>query len=121
MELYFTCYLSDGTEVELVEGGRSKCVTSANVKEYVSLVQERRLRETEKQTQAIRRGLASIVTLDVRDHSSTLEPGSNSRVYRLCRCSRGSSSRNSSAERPRYSLILVSLSFLSLFFLSIYM
>eukprot|EP01119_Soliformovum_irregulare_P020806 TRINITY_DN6796_c0_g1_i1.p1 TRINITY_DN6796_c0_g1~~TRINITY_DN6796_c0_g1_i1.p1 ORF type:complete len:3271 (-),score=955.48 TRINITY_DN6796_c0_g1_i1:39-9716(-) len=59
----FTTKLSDNTEVELIPNGRNTSVNQSNVKEYIRLVEQRRLNECQKQIAAIRKGLGSIVPL----------------------------------------------------------
>jgi E3 ubiquitin-protein ligase HERC1 len=61
----FTTSLSDGSKVELVPDGEKKSVTFDNRLEYVNLVKYRRLNESRAQVQAIRRGLGTMVPLDV--------------------------------------------------------
>ncbi|KAL6048683.1 Ovarian tumor-like cysteine protease [Balamuthia mandrillaris] len=57
----FTTVLSDGSKVELKEGGEDIDVTL----EYVELVTACRLSESKAQIEAIRRGLSSLIPLDV--------------------------------------------------------
>jgi len=61
----FTTKLSDGTLVELKEQGEDQLVTVANRREYVRLVVAARLVESQAQVEAIRRGLAQIVPLQL--------------------------------------------------------
>ena len=44
----FVTLLSNGLQVELVPGGRSKKVTKENLKEYIQLVVSKRLNESQK-------------------------------------------------------------------------
>lgn len=55
-EKFVTC-LSDGTEVELVKGGKNKLVTFDLRFEYCQLVEEVRLQEFKKQSEALRQGI----------------------------------------------------------------
>ena len=57
--------VADGTEVELVSGGKSKPVTMANRNEWVDLVVQTRLYESKRQVDAIRRGLSAVVPLQL--------------------------------------------------------
>lgn len=60
----FTTALSDGSKVELKEGGKDIDVTYENRLEYVNLVRQRRLVESRAQVAAMRRGLAAMVPID---------------------------------------------------------
>eukprot|EP00331_Platyophrya_macrostoma_P025521 CAMPEP_0176435218 /NCGR_PEP_ID=MMETSP0127-20121128/17175_1 /TAXON_ID=938130 /ORGANISM="Platyophrya macrostoma, Strain WH" /LENGTH=834 /DNA_ID=CAMNT_0017818171 /DNA_START=562 /DNA_END=3067 /DNA_ORIENTATION=+ len=57
----FVTTLSDGSEVELIPGGRSKIVTFDARVEWAELVEKFRLNEFKKQAEAIRKGLCLIV------------------------------------------------------------
>eukprot|EP01017_Pseudomicrothorax_dubius_P038535 TRINITY_DN578_c0_g2_i1.p1 TRINITY_DN578_c0_g2~~TRINITY_DN578_c0_g2_i1.p1 ORF type:complete len:332 (+),score=91.58 TRINITY_DN578_c0_g2_i1:84-998(+) len=57
----FVTYLSDGSEYELVPGGKSILVTFERRAEYAELVEKVRLEESRKQAEAIRKGLTLIV------------------------------------------------------------
>eukprot|EP01062_Namystynia_karyoxenos_P063113 TRINITY_DN55934_c0_g1_i1.p1 TRINITY_DN55934_c0_g1~~TRINITY_DN55934_c0_g1_i1.p1 ORF type:complete len:1846 (+),score=599.58 TRINITY_DN55934_c0_g1_i1:433-5538(+) len=57
----FSTQLSDGTTVELYPGGADVAVTFDTRDEYASLVARTRLRESERQIQAIRRGLCAVI------------------------------------------------------------
>eukprot|EP01065_Artemidia_motanka_P041975 TRINITY_DN5535_c0_g3_i1.p1 TRINITY_DN5535_c0_g3~~TRINITY_DN5535_c0_g3_i1.p1 ORF type:complete len:2316 (+),score=648.89 TRINITY_DN5535_c0_g3_i1:54-7001(+) len=57
----FSTQLSDGTTVELFPGGASELVTFERRLEYVDLVGKVRLHESERQIQAMRRGLCSVI------------------------------------------------------------
>jgi len=59
----FTTMLSDGTRVELVEGGASTPVTFANKDEFVARVIRARLYECETQARAMRKGFNDVVPL----------------------------------------------------------
>lgn len=59
----FAVLLSDGTLAELVPGGRFIAVTLHNRLEFFNLAVQRRLRESTRQVDAIREGLASVVPL----------------------------------------------------------
>lgn len=59
----FTTMLSNGKRVELVEGGAKKPVTFANRKQFVDLVIQTRLRESDAQTRAMRKGFNDVVPL----------------------------------------------------------
>ncbi len=73
INITFTTKLSDGSEVELIPNGKKIRVDADNVEEYVRLVEERRLRECERQVAAIRKGLATVVPIKVI-HFSFLVP-----------------------------------------------
>eukprot|EP01017_Pseudomicrothorax_dubius_P015074 TRINITY_DN1752_c0_g1_i12.p1 TRINITY_DN1752_c0_g1~~TRINITY_DN1752_c0_g1_i12.p1 ORF type:complete len:201 (+),score=65.99 TRINITY_DN1752_c0_g1_i12:49-603(+) len=57
----FVTFLSDGTEKELISGGRNVLVTFDKRQEYAELVEKARLAESVKQAEAIRKGLIMIV------------------------------------------------------------
>jgi len=61
----FTTFLSDKTKVPLIPGGENIKVTFENRHEYIKLVEKVRLNESEVQIQAIRRGIADIVPLQL--------------------------------------------------------
>ena len=63
--LTFTTMASDGREVELVPGGREQTVTWHNRLEYCQLVEQYRLSELSLQTAAIRKGLGTIVPIQL--------------------------------------------------------
>ena len=56
----FVTTISDGTEVELVPGGRNRILTKENASEYVQLVMEKRLNEADKQIKAIKAGIGMV-------------------------------------------------------------
>jgi len=56
---FVTC-LSDGTEIELVPGGKNKIITKENAKEYVELVMKARLSEFDRQMKAIKQGIGMV-------------------------------------------------------------
>jgi len=62
---YFVTLLSNGKEVELCPGGKSRKVTKANMEEYISLIINVRLNESEKQMRAIREGVNYIMPLSI--------------------------------------------------------
>ena len=57
----FTTQLSDGETVELVPNGRNIPVTFERREEYIQLVEQVRLKECERQIEAMRQGLVSVV------------------------------------------------------------
>ncbi|ETO26164.1 ubiquitin protein ligase [Reticulomyxa filosa] len=57
----FTTQLSDGTEIELKENGKSIDVTKKNLSEFVSLVIKKRLNEASEQLKSIAKGLNQVV------------------------------------------------------------
>ena len=59
----FTTILSDGSRVELMEGGTAVPVTFANRHEFVEAVVKTRLHESEAQARAIRKGFNDVVPL----------------------------------------------------------
>lgn len=61
----FVTTSSDGREIELKEGGRDIPVTWENRKEFVRLVEQYRLTEFDTQIEAIKRGLATIVPVQL--------------------------------------------------------
>eukprot|EP00743_Colponemidia_sp_Colp-15_P004697 GILK01005060.1.p1 GENE.GILK01005060.1~~GILK01005060.1.p1 ORF type:complete len:518 (-),score=109.58 GILK01005060.1:144-1697(-) len=61
----FTITSSDGRELELKEGGRDLPVTWENRQEFVRLVEHYRLKEFDLQVRAMRRGLATIVPVQL--------------------------------------------------------
>ena len=63
--LTFTTMASDGREVELVPGGREQTVTWHNRLEYCQLVEQYRLTELSQQIAAIRKGLGTIVPVQL--------------------------------------------------------
>jgi len=62
---HFITKLSDGSVVELKSNGAQTNVTYANRREYVNLVQAARLSEHRSQIDAIRRGIGSVVPLQL--------------------------------------------------------
>jgi hypothetical protein len=64
-ELRFTCVLSDKRLVELKAGGRHTRVTFASRHEYVRLVWAARTTEQRAQIEAVRRGLAAVVPIQL--------------------------------------------------------
>ena len=56
----FVTNISDGNEVELVPGGRNRVLSRENAAEYVQLVMEKRLNETDKQIKAIKVGIGMV-------------------------------------------------------------
>lgn len=64
---YFVTILSNGAQVELCTGGKSKRVTKQNFEEYFNLVVNVRLTESDKQMRAIREGLNFIIPLQICD------------------------------------------------------
>ncbi|MDP2438848.1 MAG: hypothetical protein Q8P67_24145, partial [archaeon] len=64
-DLSFMTMLSDGTEMELVPGGRHIQVTHDNRLEYVELVERARLTEIQAQLDSIRLGLSELVPVQV--------------------------------------------------------
>ena len=63
--LTFTTMASDGREVELVAGGRERTVTWHSRLEYTALVEQYRLGELAVQCAAIRKGLGTIVPVQL--------------------------------------------------------
>ena len=63
--LTFTTVSSDGREIELKEGGKDVAVTWANRLEYVQLVEAYRLQEFAAQVAAIKKGLGTIVPVQL--------------------------------------------------------
>jgi hypothetical protein len=61
----FVITSSDGREVELKEGGKNVPVTWQNRKEFVQLAEDYKLSEFKTQVDAIRRGLATIVPIQL--------------------------------------------------------
>lgn len=62
---HFTTFLSNGEEVELVPGGKTRPLDFQNRHEYCRLVLKTRLAEGQKQVEAIRKGLLSVVPQSV--------------------------------------------------------
>lgn len=58
---HFTTFLSNGEEVELVPDGKTLPLTFHNRHEYCRLVLAKRLTESDKQINAIREGLTTVV------------------------------------------------------------
>jgi hypothetical protein len=63
-DLTFTTTLSDGSKVELKEGGAREVVTFATRLEYLRLILETRLSECTRQLEAVREGLRQIVPVE---------------------------------------------------------
>lgn len=63
--LKFTFTGSDGVERELFQNGKNKIVTFDTRIEYCNLVLEMRLNECDKQIQAIKKGLSSVIDIRV--------------------------------------------------------
>lgn len=63
-ELKWTTQLSDQTEVELMEGGSDRNVTYQQRQKFIKLSIDRRLKESEKQYAAIRKGLHAVIDAD---------------------------------------------------------
>ena len=57
----FSTVLSNGTEVELCENGNNKYLSLENKKEYIELVEKKRLNEGKLQIQSIRNGLEQVI------------------------------------------------------------
>eukprot|EP01012_Entosiphon_sulcatum_P010360 TRINITY_DN16038_c0_g1_i1.p1 TRINITY_DN16038_c0_g1~~TRINITY_DN16038_c0_g1_i1.p1 ORF type:complete len:4478 (+),score=532.68 TRINITY_DN16038_c0_g1_i1:861-14294(+) len=57
----FVTWLSDGTETELVPGGKERRVGFGEREHFVGLVRDARLKESQRQMDAIRKGLTSVV------------------------------------------------------------
>ena len=64
-DLNFTATLSDGTEVELCDGGRDRGVNAENCKEWVKRMTDCRLHESDKALFAMRDGLVSIIPVSL--------------------------------------------------------
>lgn len=62
---YFVTLLSNGKEVELCPGGKTRKVTKANMEEYINSIVNVRLNEAEKQMRAIREGVNYIMPLSI--------------------------------------------------------
>ncbi len=65
VQIFFTTKLSDNTEVELKPEGRGTKVSKENVEEYIELVENVRMKESEKQIEAIRTGFSKLLPLKV--------------------------------------------------------
>jgi len=63
----FTTYLTDGTETELVPGGRDIELTYENRNEYCDLVIKTQMNAYDKQIKAIREGINLIVPINIID------------------------------------------------------
>jgi len=63
----FTTYLTDGTQVELIPGGRSIDLTFENRQQYCELVLQTQMHAYDKQIKAIREGISYIVPLNIID------------------------------------------------------
>lgn len=61
----FETYLANGQAAELKPGGKDIAVTHANHKEYLDLVVQKRLGETQKQMDWLRQGVTHVVDLSV--------------------------------------------------------
>jgi hypothetical protein len=61
----FTVVCSDGTTVDLVPGGAEREVTLESASEYLRLLERARLREARRAVAAVRRGLSSIVPVQL--------------------------------------------------------
>lgn len=61
VEETFTTRLSDGSPADLVPDGANKAVTHANHKEFLEKMLECRLKETEKQMNWVREGVAHVI------------------------------------------------------------
>jgi hypothetical protein len=66
-DLRFTTYLSDGSEIELVENGRAKKVDATNVSDYITKVVHNRLHESELQISALYEGNQRYFNENVED------------------------------------------------------
>ena len=62
---YFVTLLSNGKEVELIPGGRNVKVTKANIEEYIRLVVNARINESQKQMKAIKDGVNFVLNLNI--------------------------------------------------------
>ena len=65
IDVCFVTRLSDGTEIELMKGGKNIKVDFDNRKEYANLVEKARLEEGQLQMKAIRAGLIKIVPFSI--------------------------------------------------------
>jgi len=63
----FTTFLTDGTEIELVPGGREIELTYENRVEYCDLVIKTQMSAYDKQIKAIREGISYIVPINIID------------------------------------------------------
>lgn len=61
----FVTLLSDGTEVELVPGGRNMRITPENINEYIRLVVSTRINESNRQVQAIIEGVNYVIPMEI--------------------------------------------------------
>jgi hypothetical protein len=60
----FVTRLSDGSEVELCRGGKDKQVTKSNLKEYITLLLEKRFSEYSNQMKPIKEGINFVIPVD---------------------------------------------------------
>eukprot|EP00656_Telonema_subtile_P016446 TRINITY_DN18688_c0_g1_i2.p1 TRINITY_DN18688_c0_g1~~TRINITY_DN18688_c0_g1_i2.p1 ORF type:complete len:580 (-),score=186.68 TRINITY_DN18688_c0_g1_i2:103-1842(-) len=61
----FTTHDSAGQEVELLPGGSCRSLTYANSGEFAALMAQTRIHESDRQVQAIKQGLATVVPVDL--------------------------------------------------------
>ena len=61
---FFVTFLSDGSEIELCPGGKSKQVTLENLNEYIDLVIDKRLNEAQKQVEAVLEGINFVIPIN---------------------------------------------------------
>lgn len=64
-DLTFSCYLPDGSRMQLVPGGQEIPVNLSNWKTYVSLVEQFRLQESAAMFRVLRDGLASVIPAEL--------------------------------------------------------
>lgn len=62
---YFVTLLSNGTQVELIPGGKNVKVTKQNLNEYIRLIVSARLNESQKQIKAIKQGIDYVISLNI--------------------------------------------------------
>ncbi|CDW82480.1 hect e3 ubiquitin [Stylonychia lemnae] len=65
IEEQFVTLLSNGTQVELIPGGRNTRVTKSNLDEYIRLVVNARINEAQKQMKAIKEGINFVINLNI--------------------------------------------------------
>lgn len=61
IDRYWSCQLSDGVQIDLKPNGKEVRVKFSEIQDYVSAVIEARLRESQPQYNAIKRGISKII------------------------------------------------------------
>lgn len=70
---YFVTLLSNGTQVDLLPGGKNIRVSKSNLDEYIRLVVDARINESQKQMKAIKEGVNFVINVNICKFLSALQ------------------------------------------------